>query len=131
MPNLPNKTVILIDDDQSMLSLLAKLLEIEGFHVTSLRSPEVQTVLGVLDSLRPFAMIMDVHLEGRNGLELLKSIRAHPYSYPLRVMMTSGEDLRNPCLEAGADGFLLKPYMPTDLITWLRAQIHLIDKKEG
>jgi len=34
--------------------------------------------------------------------------------------MSSGEDVRDACAKAGADGFLLKPYMPDDLISWIR-----------
>lgn len=126
-----NKTIVLIDDDQSLLSLLAKLLEIERYRVIPLRSPDTQTLLETLDANKPQAMIIDVHLEGQNGLDLLRTIRDHRISHPLKVMMTSGEDLRDQCLRAGADGFLLKPYMPTDLVNWLQVQFQSLDIKEG
>ncbi len=131
MPGPQHKPVILVDDDPSMLNLLARLLEIEGFQVLPLRSPSVQSLFEVVASHNPFAIILDVHLEGQNGLALLKSIRASSYSSTLKILMTSGEDVRSQCFEAGADGFLLKPYMPTDLITWLQSQYQFMDNKES
>ena len=52
----------------------------------------------------------------------LRTIRSDNRISDMRVLMTSGMDLKDQCVEAGADGFLLKPYMPDDLIQLIRAQ---------
>ncbi len=130
MAALTEKKVLLIEDDQTMRNLLVRLLEIEGFQIFAMRSPSGQQIIEAVNTHQPFAMILDVRLEGQNGLDLLKSIRANPTTAALGVMMTSGEDLRDQCLELGADGFLLKPYTPTDLIAWLREQFQHYQNKE-
>lgn len=120
MPNKPNNTVILIDDDQKMLALLTTLLRLEGYSSIPLTSPSPEVILQTINDHHPLAIILDVHLSGRNGIDILKSIHKQTHESSVSVLMTSGEDLHKQCLDAGADNFLLKPYMPDDLINWLR-----------
>jgi CheY-like chemotaxis protein len=63
---------------------------------------------------------MDVHLRQINGLDLLHAIRSDESTRSARVIMTSGIDMSQRCLEKGADAFILKPYMPEDLIQKIR-----------
>ncbi len=130
MQNPPRNLVLLVEDDQNMLALLTRLLEIEGFDVMPVQSPTAESINDTLANQHPLAVVLDVYLSGQNGIDLLKSIREKKTTTPVRVMMTSGEDLSRECLSAGADGFLLKPYMPTDLIAWLRTQLIFINTKE-
>ncbi len=131
MQNPPHEKVLLVEDDQKMLALLTRLLEIEGFRVVPMHAPTADSILDALAELHPMAVVLDVHLAGQNGIDLLKSIRAKAALQPVSVLMTSGEDLRRECLSAGADGFLLKPYMPTDLIAWLRTHTLINNSKEN
>jgi DNA-binding response OmpR family regulator len=126
-----NKNIILIEDDQIMLSLLTTLLGLETYHVIALRHPTTDNILEIIENHIPVAIILDVHLEDQNGIDLLNSFQAKAKEFNISVMMTSGEDLRRECLEAGADGFLLKPYMPADLITWLNNRSQASQKKES
>jgi DNA-binding response OmpR family regulator len=106
--------VMLIEDDATMLSLLATLMEMEGYEVAQLGEGEI-AVPDILEN-EPDLILMDVNLEGVNGIELLQAIRAEEYLGNTRVIMSSGMDYESICLEKGADGFILKPYMPDELI---------------
>jgi DNA-binding response OmpR family regulator len=108
--------VLLAEDDATMVSLLKTLLKMEGFEVISL-----DTDADVVEAVRrehPDVLLMDVHLSDQNGLDVLKSLREAESR--VRVVMTSGLNVRQECLDNGADGFLLKPFMPDDLIAILK-----------
>jgi CheY-like chemotaxis protein len=59
---------------------------------------------------------MDVNLRLGSGLELLSAIRSNSLLDNIRVIMSSGMDFKTECLQKGAQGFIMKPYMPDDLI---------------
>ena len=80
-------------------------------------------LLADLRSTRPDAVLMDVNLKGANGLELLGKIRADEDLKGTLVVLSSGMDYRQESLAHGADDFLLKPYMPDDLMKILNKKI--------
>jgi DNA-binding response OmpR family regulator len=116
------KHIALVEDDPSMRSLLKIFLEMEQFKTILIDNFDSKSIIEILRSNHPDFLLMDVHLQGANGLELLSQIRRQSELRGIKVMMTSGEDCHEACLQAGANGFLLKPYMPTDLLNWLHAQ---------
>ncbi len=106
--------VMLIEDDPTMVSLLNALLKIEGYHVVELESEE-----RALDEIRresPDLILLDVHLKEGDGFDLVRRIRQQDGMNNVRVLMTSGMDFMQSCLDEGADDFILKPYMPDELI---------------
>ena len=112
------KNILLIEDDATMRALLKTLLELEGHHVTPVIDPK-QDIFQIIQDEKPNLIIMDVNLRHANGIEILKSIRKMDLSWNLRVLMTSGMDFKEESFQAGADGFLLKPYMPDELVRQL------------
>ncbi len=110
--------VLLLEDDRDMVALLRTFLELEGFTVRALTLGE--PVLPLVESENPDVVLLDVFLAGQNGLQILESIRAHPRLGATRVVMVSGMDVSTECKKKGADAFLLKPYMPDDLVRLLR-----------
>lgn len=106
--------VLLGEDDRDMAILLQTLLEMEGYAVGSARSGSA--VLAMIDELQPDVVLLDVNLAGQSGLQVLQTLRSRGKTPSPRVIMTSGMDLKETCLKEGADAFLLKPYMPDDLV---------------
>jgi len=113
--------IALVEDDASMRSLLKILFEMEQFTTTVIDHFDASHVIDTLKAKNPDFLLMDVHLQGTNGLDLLSTIRKVDGLKSIRIMMTSGEDCHEACYKAGANGFLLKPYMPADLLKWLRS----------
>jgi DNA-binding response OmpR family regulator len=110
--------VLLAEDDPTMVSLLKTLLKMEGFDVVALSSDA-----NVPDSIvreRPDVLFMDVHLGKQSGMDIVESIRKNPETSGLRVVMTSGLNVKDECLRRGANYFLMKPFMPDDLISVLK-----------
>jgi CheY-like chemotaxis protein len=113
--------ILIIEDDQSMRSLLKTLLEIENFQVSVLDVNNGGDLIAQIISVAPDIILMDVNLRSADGLTILRQLRGNTSDQNnYRVIMTSGEDRKQECLLAGADDFLLKPYMPADLIQKLK-----------
>ncbi len=110
--------IMLVEDDPTMISLLNTLLEIEGFEVV--RVVDFDNVLQEIRQNQPDLVLMDVHLEDRDGVEVLTAVRADEEVRNVPIIMSSGMDLRDKCLRHGANDFLLKPYMPDELIFKIR-----------
>jgi DNA-binding response OmpR family regulator len=110
----------LIEDDPTMVSLLKMLLELEGFQVIGYAGEELSEIITMLQCERPDSILLDVNLRHFNGLELIHQIRLDPQLNSLHVIMTSGLDLQDECLTAGASAFIMKPYMPDDLMKLLK-----------
>jgi len=116
-----NKTkIILCDDDPTMRSLLETLLGMEGYNAIPFIESTDDKFINFLITEEPRAVLLDVHLTYSSGIDLLVKIKQEEKLKNLLVLLTSGMDLKKECMEKGADGFLLKPYMPDDLISWLR-----------
>lgn len=109
--------VMLAEDDLTMVSLLKTLLKMDGFEVVALDADD--DVPAALKQERPDVLLLDVHLSNQNGLEILDVIRSSELTSHARVVMISGSNLKDECMKHGADGFLLKPFMPDDLIKLL------------
>ena len=116
--------VILIEDDATMLSLLTTLLRLEGFEVGNLEVGEDTDIIAGVRRELPDVLLMDVHLAGdRNGVDVLREMRAQDDLKDLAIIMSSGMPLEEACMQAGASRFLLKPYMPDSLIDAIRRSI--------
>lgn len=106
--------ILLVEDDATMRMLLKTLLEMDDHQVELVSDPK-QDIYKTLLAQQPDVLIMDVHLRYQNGIEILKTIHKPDLTWKLYIIMASGMDLRYECLQAGADGFLMKPYMPDEL----------------
>ncbi len=115
--------IMLIEDDPTMRSLLQTLLEMEGFEIIPfMGNINREEILRELKGNQPDTLIMDVHLQNLNGINLLAEIRGNETDGRIKIIMTSGMDLKTECRKAGADGFLQKPYIPDDLLKFLRPE---------
>jgi DNA-binding response OmpR family regulator len=114
--------VLLAEDDVTMVSLLTTLLKMEGFQVVALHADD--DVPAAVRRECPDVLLMDVHLSHQSGLDILEQIRKAEDTLKTRVVMSSGANVREECINRGANGFLLKPYMPDELITILKKTIN-------
>ncbi len=113
--------IILAEDDQTMVNLLITLLKMDGFEVIALDADE--DIPAAVKRNAADILVLDVHLSNQNGLEVLDTIRATDKAHAVRIVMISGLNLKEDCLRRGADDFLLKPFMPDDLIKMLRKNL--------
>lgn len=117
---LTDTHVFIVEDDKTMIGLLKTLLEMEGCRVTSYVHPSDTLLLDTIRQISPQVILMDVNLRDADGMEILQSIRADDTLGNIRIIMSSGSDYKDLCLRLGADDFLMKPYMPDDLIKMIK-----------
>jgi len=118
--------VMLIEDDHTMIGLLTTLLGIEGYDVIAFRGDG--EVLSVIGREQPDVILLDVNLknlgnEMDNGFDLLAAIRGNSELCHISVIVSSGMNYQEESKSAGADGFIMKPYMPDDLLTLIKTNI--------
>lgn len=111
--------VLIIDDDQGLVSLLQRFLQNEGFQVFAVF--DHHTGLDAALTGEYDVIILDVMLPGGSGFELLKSLRAHS-RVPVILLTARGEAVdRILGLEIGADDYVPKPFDPRELVARIRA----------
>ncbi len=115
--------VFMVDDDPVMLDLLKTLLTMDGFQVMTVARDE--DIVNKISSYKPDLVLLDVFIKNRNGNEvngfdILKKIKANISLSSVKVIMTSGMDFRQQSIENGANAFVLKPFMPDELIKIIR-----------
>ena len=115
---MPN--VLVVDDDRSIRDALERGLRLEGFEVTAVASGE--EALAVADSDRPDVVVLDVGLSGIDGVEVVRRVRAGGNDVPICILSARVEvGDRVTGLEAGADDYLVKPFVLEELVARLNA----------
>ena len=109
-----NAHLLIVDDDERILSLLSTYLSKNKFLVSSARnSTEAQYLLNYFEF---DLLILDVMMPGESGLELLEGIR-NQTNVPAIFLSAKGESRdRISGLEIGADDYLSKPFEPKELL---------------
>ena len=116
--------VMLIEDDEMMRSLLCTWLQMEGFEAIPINyGVNLTEIINAVRQEKPDLVLLDANLQKINGFDLLDHIRRDTSLKTARVIMSSGEDYRNRSIESGADGFILKPYMPEELTSMIRQML--------
>ncbi len=105
---------MVVDDDQTFSGLLKTVLELEGYKVALVPSPE--DVVPTARQEKPMLVLMDVHTGRGDTLDVLRELKSDETLKAMPVVMTSGMDRSPECLAAGADIFLLKPFRPAELL---------------
>jgi len=124
-----NRKVLLVDDDEKLRELVTEYLEDYGFQVKALANGSL--VRGKIHEESPDIVILDIMLPGKDGLDVLKEIRAE-FSVPVIMLTARGEDAdRILGLELGADDYLPKPFNPRELLARMKAVIRRISFEDG
>jgi DNA-binding response OmpR family regulator len=113
----PMPKIMLVEDDATMVSLLQTLLQMEGYQVVKMKEETLENILSIVRQEQPDLALVDVHLKELNGFDVLSALIKERGPAGMGVVMSSGMECRSQCLQNGADDFILKPYMPDDLIT--------------
>lgn len=110
-------TVMLIEDDAKLADLIRAYLERFGFVVHIVARGDL--AMAEYARVRPDALILDLMLPGRDGLQLCRDLR-EAGSVPILMLTASTED-EVTGLEMGADDFVAKPVEPRVLLARIRA----------
>lgn len=118
--------VLVVEDDRKTASFIGKALKSDGFAVDVLCNGDE-----ALDAIREHsydAVVLDIMLAGRDGLSVLRQLRASGNRVPVLLLSARGEvNERVEGLNAGADDYLPKPFALDELI----ARVHALSRRGG
>lgn len=119
---MPAPTVLVVEDDPTILQLLEVNFEMEGFTV--LKAADGAIGLEQAQANQPDIVVSDVMMPNMSGIELVVALKASPETESIPIILLSakaqGADIRHG-IEAGADEYVTKPFEPLDLIERVHA----------
>jgi len=110
-------TILIVDDERSVVDTLSAVLSIRGFEVLEAYSGEMATRV-LQEQPRPDLIVLDILLPGVNGLEWCQQLKADPELKQVPVLMmtviTKDSDVADGFwrIGTGADDFVTKPFDP-------------------
>ena len=113
--------ILIVDDDQDMLRLLNRTLEMEGFDTVIVTDGD--SALNLMDKIKPDLVILDEMMPGSDSLQVVDHIREHS-DVPI-IMLTQEyemEALRR-AFSHGADDFIRKPFGTKSFVARVRAKL--------
>ena len=112
--------LLLVDDDESIRTSLRRALGFEGYQVET--AGDGDAALIALQSADFDAVLLDVMMPGRSGLDVARAMRAEGDATPV-LMLTARHEVtdRVAGLDAGADDYLPKPFSLDELLARIRA----------
>ncbi len=117
-------TLLIVDDDLSLLLVLKEHLERMGYMV--LATPDAGRALELFYSMKPDCVVLDIVLEERSGLEILQEMQSRSEQYLIPVIMIStnrDRATRIQAYESGADDFIGKPFDVEEFAVRVKRQV--------
>ena len=115
----PTKTVLVVDDEPTLVATLRYNLEREGYKVVS--AIDGEKAISMARSERPDLMILDLMLPAVDGLEVCRILRREMNLPILMLTARAGEVDKVVGLEIGADDYVTKPFSTRELLARVRA----------
>ena len=115
-----SQKVLVVDDEQSIVTLLKYNLETAGYIVDVAYDGE--EALKKVKEVQPELIVLDVMLPKKDGIEVCKTIRSDKNLVPI-LMLTAKDDEfdRVLGLELGADDYMTKPFSPREVVARVKA----------
>jgi two-component system, OmpR family, response regulator RegX3 len=115
----PKRTILLVEDEESITTPLAEALEREGFATHVAQTVAEARRLG--SRLRPDLVLLDLMLPDGSGLDVCRELRAAS-GVPIIILSARGEETdRIVGLELGADDYVVKPFSAREVVARIRA----------
>jgi len=122
----PEARLLVVDDEPNIVELLEASLRFHGFEVVTCR--DGTTALGMAKAISPDLMVTDVMMPGLNGFELVRSLRADGYQFPVLFLTAKDAiDDRVTGLTIGGDDYIVKPFSLSEVV----ARIRTVLKRTG
>jgi two-component system alkaline phosphatase synthesis response regulator PhoP len=125
---MPEKRILVVDDDHEVVRLMRGYLEQSGYTV--LVAYNGQTAMHIIRRERPDLVLLDLMLPDLSGWEITRSVRADPVlkHTPIIVLTARVNDADKIVgLELGADDYVTKPYNPREVVSRVRARLRIQD----
>jgi CheY-like chemotaxis protein len=111
---MSKKKIMVVDDDAGIVQALQLILEDEGYEVTIIMDGQV---VKDMEADVPDLLLLDIWMSGLDGRDICRHLKSRDRTRNLPIILCSANrDTENIAKEAGADGFLTKPFELDDLL---------------
>ena len=117
-----------VEDDTSIRELMLYALRASGFEAEGFC--EGQALFAALAHTEPQLILLDIMLPGMDGIEILKNLRGNPATAHISVIIASAKGTEYDKvvgLDLGADDYLVKPFLPLELVTRVKALFRRVE----
>ncbi len=115
------RSVLLIEDEQNIIAAISFILSRAGLDVKT--HSDGSDAMDVVRRRKPDAIILDVMLPGRSGLDILRDLRNDPATREIPVLMLTARSQksdRDLAMMAGASQFMTKPFSNAEMLETVR-----------
>jgi len=120
--------IFIVDDDPAVRDALSVVLTLENYHVTSFA--DGGGFLAAARTRTPSCIILDIHMPGRSGLDILKDLNAQHYSAPILIISGQGDiPMAVDAVKNGALDFIEKPFDADTVVTRVREAIEATERR--
>ena len=111
--------VLVVEDERGIADILIAYLQRDGLRTA--QAFDGLVALRMFRELRPDIMLLDIHLPGMDGVDVLKTVRAESDA-PVVMVTARADDVDKLLgLRMGADDYIVKPFMPAEVVARVRA----------
>lgn len=124
------KTILVVDDEESIMDLLVYNLEKEGYN--TLKAYDGLTAVEMALKERPDLILLDVMIPKLDGISVCKKIRYYLNISTMPILMVSAKDTESDKivgLEMGADDYITKPFQIRELMARIKANLRKAEAK--
>ncbi|WP_310620959.1 response regulator transcription factor [Flexibacterium corallicola] len=121
MTSLPS-LIHIVDDDPSVRDALSLLFQTEGYNVGAYANAE--EFIAAVEQEAPTCVLLDVHMPGRSGIDILKQLHAEHFAAPVFIISGQGDiPMAVEAIKNGAYDFFEKPFDVEGVVTRVREAI--------
>ncbi len=127
-PLTPAPKVLVVDDDPRMLSMMRRVLEVDGYSVATADGGDA--ALDIVRAESVDLLILDVMMPGADGFEVCRTVRRES-GVPILMLTARDESVdKITGLDCGADDYVVKPFNPDELMARVRALLRRVQPRQ-
>src|SRR6476620_1034800 len=122
--------IFVVDDDPAVRDTLSMVLKAAGYEVICFA--DGAALLSVARNRTPAAILLDVHIPGKSGLDILEEL--HGEDYPAPIFMISGQGdiaMAVSAIQSGALDFIEKPFRGSEIVARLDEAIDAYARRKS
>jgi FixJ family two-component response regulator len=122
------REVFIVDDDPAICTMLSMVFSRKGYRVTCFS--DGSSLLAAARERTPACIVLDVHIPGQSGLDILRELNAENYPAPIFMMSGSGDiPMAVDAIRHGAFDFVEKPFRGSEMVARVHEAINALARR--